>query len=88
MADSVIVPFLKLQPSPNDALLKGDRSIFNQVRRNLLDLFFLLTGVFESILEVAWFGEVRVDGLRWLDKQVVKFRSAPLILRSDHTSDS
>jgi hypothetical protein len=68
LADSVIVSFLKLQPSPNDALLKGDRSVFNQVRRNLLDLFLLLTGVFESILEVAGFGEVRIDGLRWLDK--------------------
>jgi len=41
-----------------------------------------LTGVFESVLKIAWFGEVRVDGLRWLNKQIVKLRSTPLGVKS------
>jgi len=54
----VIVLFLELQPSPNDAFLKSDRPIFHKIRRNLFDLLLLLARVFESAFEVAWFGEV------------------------------
>ena len=38
----VIVPFLELQPSPNDAFLKSERSVFHKIRRNLIDLLPLL----------------------------------------------
>ncbi|SRR6266404_872494 len=55
---SVIVPFLKLQPSPSNAFFKSDRSIFHKIRRNLFDLFLLLARVFKSAFEVVWFGEV------------------------------
>ena len=57
----VIVLFLELQPSPNNALFKSDGPIFHKIRRNLIDQLFLLARVFESAFEVARFGEVRVD---------------------------
>ena len=82
----VIVLFLELQPSPNNAFLKSDRPIFHKIRRDLFDLLFLLARVFESTFEVAWFGEVRVDCSHRRDKQIVKFESAPLLLTSVNAS--
>jgi hypothetical protein len=87
LTNGIIVLFLELQPSPNDALLERDRPILDQKRGDLLDLLLLLTGVFESVLKIVWFREVRVDRLRWLNKQTVELRSTPLELKSARTLD-
>ena len=73
----IVIPF-ELKTSPNNAFLKGERLVRYEIGDNLLNLFPLLTGIFQGTLQIIGFRKVSVNCLGRFDEKVVELGSAPL----------
>jgi hypothetical protein len=82
LLDRVDVVFLKLEPRPNNTLLKGQGLVGHKVIVDLLDLLGRLATILQRALDKVGLGQVRVDTLHRLDEQRVELLPRPLRTRS------
>lgn len=78
LLDIVVIVLLKLEPRPDDALLKRQRLSGNEIRENGVDLLLRLARELQVILEVVGVRQICVNCLRRLDEQGVELRTTPL----------
>ena len=81
LPNSAVVLLFELKTSPNNALFECQRLVRDKELHKLFNLLPLLARIFEIVLEVVGFREVRVASLGRLDEEIIELGSRPLHTR-------